>query len=224
MAEEKSGFRNVIIGFVGRKWSGKSRNLTEFLVTRPRVIVVDPNGEHDWSPNEIDSLDVLREFVKANKDRRFWAANYVPGENIEEDVAEASRIIFKVGDCTVAFDEITEYCSAGHAPKPFSRLIRRGRHRGIDIFYTSLRFAETPRRLTAQTDQFFLFKQAEPSDLDGIAARCGVDVAALVDGLDEHEYIKWDIWNGVTEQPERQVVPAVATESKPGTIRLRIVS
>lgn len=201
MANENPDYKNQIIGFIGRKYSGKSENLTRFLVQRDRVILVDPNGEHEWSPNEFDSLDQLREFFKWNRKQQYWCANFVPGEDIEEDVSEASRIIFNSGgDCTVAFDEITEYSSAGHAPKPFLRLIRRGRHRSIDIFYTSLRFAETPRKLTAQTDQFFLFRQAEPSDLEGIAKRCGPDVAAIVENLGEHDYVKWDIWNGITER------------------------
>lgn len=186
-------FHNQIVGIIGRKYEGKSTELEKLLVSQDRIIVIDPNGEHDWSPNELDSLEELREFLKWASKRKLWAATFVPGEDIEEDVTEACRIIFKSeGNCAVAFDEITEYCSAGHAPKPFSRLVRRGRHKEIDIFYTSLRFAETPRRLTAQTDKFILFQQAEPSDLDGIAKRCGREVADQVARLGEHEHIEWE--------------------------------
>jgi hypothetical protein len=186
--------QNRIVGIIGRKGEGKSTELENLLLSRDRIIIVDPNGEHDWSPNELDNLDQLREFVKWSGKRKLWAANFVPGEDIEEDVSEASRIIFNsCHDCAVAFDEITEYCSAGYAPKPFSRLVRRGRHKELDIFYTSLRFAETPRRLTAQTDKFILFQQAEPSDLDGIAKRCGPDVADRVAGLGKHEKLVWEV-------------------------------
>src|SRR5690348_18446762 len=93
MPSEKPDFKNVIVGFIGRKFSGKSTHLTESLVQRDRVIVVDPNGEHDWSPNEIESLDVLREFFKWNRRREQWAANFVPGENRSEErrVGKACR-------------------------------------------------------------------------------------------------------------------------------------
>lgn len=200
MSETSHEIQNRIVGIIGRKGEGKSTELEKLLSSLPRIIAVDPNGEHDWLPNEIDSLDQLREFFRWAGKRKLWAANFVPGEEIEEDVSEASRIIFNSpGHCAAAFDEITEYCSAGHAPKPFSRLVRRGRHRQIDIFYTSLRFAETPRRLTAQTDRFILFQQAEPSDLDGIAKRCGRDVADLVAHLGAHERIIWDARGGLID-------------------------
>lgn len=197
--------QNRIVGIIGRKGEGKSTKLEELLASQPRIIVVDPNGEHQWTPNELYSLDQLRDFFKWNRKRSLWAANFVPGEEIEEDVSEASRVIFdSSGHCAAAFDEITEYCSAGHAPKPFSRLVRRGRHKEIDIFYTSLRFAETPRRLTAQTDRFILFQQAEPSDLDGIAKRCGREVADQVAHLGAHEYVVWDA------RQSAEIAPGVA--------------
>lgn len=187
--------QNRIVGIIGRKGRGKSTELQKLLVSRDRIVVIDPNGEHDsWSPNEVDSIDDLREFFGWSRKQRQWATTFVPGEDIDEDVSAASRLIFQsASDCVVAFDEITEYCSAGYAPRPFSRLVRRGRHRRIDIFYTSLRFAETPRRLTAQTDRFILFQQAEPSDLDGIAKRCGRDVADRVAHLKGHEQVVWDV-------------------------------
>lgn len=220
MAKENPDFKNVVIAFIGRRYTGKSTHLTEFLVKRDRVITVDPNGEHVWTPNELNSIDELREFMKWGRKKAQWAANFVPGEDIEDDVAEASRIIFDAGDCAVAFDEITEYCSAGHAPKAFSRLVRRGRHRGIDVFYTSLRFAETPRTLTAQTDRFFLFRQSEPSDLEGIAKRFGPEVDGMVQQLGEHEYVEWDIASGLAKTPglyageiDAEEVPAASAQA-----------
>ena len=198
MPADRHDYKNQIVGIIGRKYEGKSTELEKLLVSQPRIVIVDPNGEHSWTPNELDSLDELRDFFKWGRKKEFWAATYVPGEDIEEDVSGVCRLIFnEAGDCAVAFDEITEYCSAGHAPKPFSRLVRRGRHKGKDIFYTSLRFAETPRRLTAQTDEFILFQQAEPSDLDGIAKRCGPDVAEKVRLLGEHQHLTWRARGGL---------------------------
>lgn len=215
MPLENPDYKNMIRGFIGRKYEGKSTRLTEFLVQRERVIVIDPNGEHvEWNPNELESLPELREFFQWNRKKPEWAAAFIPGENIEDDVSEACRVIWNSGgDCTVAFDEITEYSSANHAPRSFLRIARRGRHRRMDVFYTSLRFAESPRKLTAQTDEFYLFAQTEPDDIwgkNGIDKRCGRETAELVERLGEHEYLIWRIRDGLVYVPERLRVAAAA--------------
>ncbi len=73
------------------------------------------------------------------------------------------------------------------------KLIRTGRHRQIDITWTAQRASECARTLTSLTDEFVLFSQTEPRDLDAIAARCGDEVARKVAELGRHDYITWDV-------------------------------
>lgn len=185
--------RNRIVGDIGRKGSGKSTVLADTLQTLDRLIVFDPMAEHDWTPNELTSLDALREFFLWNKKRELWAANYVPSEDLEADLEELSRLVYDRGDCTLAVEEIPLVASAGHMPDVFGKLVRTGRHRKVNVYWTAQRAAEVPRTLTSLTDEFIFFSQTEPRDLDAIAARCGNDIADRVAHLGEHEHIVYDV-------------------------------
>jgi hypothetical protein len=208
MPNQDAELQNKITGIIGRKGTGKSTKLQELLAPCDRVLLFDPMAEHDWIPNELDSLDALREFFRWNRKRSEWAATFVPGEEIQEDIEEASRVVYKAGKLALGIDEISLFTSAGHMPAALGRTIRTGRHRKIDIYWTGLRANEVPRTLTALTDEFILFSQTEPLDLDAIAKRCGVDVADRVGELNQHEYLVWDVWNGLTQAPARSVAPA----------------
>lgn len=207
MASEPE-LQNKITGIIGRKGTGKSTKLEELLSVRDRVLVLDPMAEHDWTPNEISSLETLSEFFRWNRKKQQWAASFVPGESIDEDVEDASRIAYKAGDHAIGIDEISLFSSAGHMPKALGRMIRTGRHRKMDIYWTGLRANEVPRTLTSVTDEFILFSQTEPLDLDAIAKRCGVDIAERVGELKLHEYLVWDVWNGLTFESKAPSQPA----------------
>lgn len=209
MASETE-LQNKITGIIGRKGTGKSTKLEELLSARDRVLVLDPMAEHDWTPNEISSLETLSEFFRWNRKKPQWAASFVPGESIDEDVEDASRIAYKAGDHAIGIDEISLFTTAGHMPKALGRMIRTGRHRKMDIYWTGLRANEVPRTLTSLTDEFILFSQTEPLDLDAIAKRCGVDVADRVGELQLHEYLIWDVWNGLTFESKAPSQPAGA--------------
>lgn len=199
MPTEKPELQNKIVGIIGRKGTGKSTKLEELLTARDRVLVLDPMAEHYWSPNEICSLDSLREFFQWNRKREQWAANFVPGEEIEDEIEEAARIAYKGGDHALGIDEISLFTTAGHMPAALGRTIRTGRHRKMDIFWTGLRANEVPRTLTALTDEFYLFSQTEPLDLDAISKRCGPEVAERVRHLPLHDFIHWDVHKGILE-------------------------
>lgn len=216
----KPELQNRIVAIIGRKGTGKSTRLTEILAAQDRVLVFDPMAEHDWSPNEIDSLDSLREFFKWNHRKKQWAGNYVPGEKIEDEVEAVSRIVYQNGNCAFGLDEVGLFCSPGHLPEALGKLIRTGRHKKIDIYWTGLRAGEISRTLTSLTDEFIIFSQTEPRDLDAIATRCGVEIADMVRRLEIHDFIQWDVYRGLT----RSSLVQSAVESEPDERKLRIVS
>lgn len=228
--DAKPELQNRIVAIIGRKGTGKSTKLTEILTAQDRVLVFDPMAEHDWSPNEIDSLDKaatggsgfdsLREFFKWNHKKKQWAANYVPGEKIEDEVEAVSRIVYQHGNCAFGLDEVGLFCSPGHLPEALGKLVRTGRHKKIDIYWTGLRAGEISRTLTSLTDEFIIFSQTEPRDLDAIATRCGVEIADLVRRLEIHDFIQWDVYRGLT----RSSLAQSEIESEPDERKLRIVS
>jgi hypothetical protein len=189
--------QNRIVAIIGRKGSGKSTMLAERLKTADRLVVFDPLGEHvgkkGWLPNELGSLPELESFMLWNRKRGQFAAGYVPGEELEEEVEGVAGILYQRGNLVFGIEEVPLICSASYLPPVLGKLIRTGRHRQIDIAWTAQRASECARTLTSLTDEFVLFSQTEPRDLDAIAARCGEDVARRVAELGRHDYITWDV-------------------------------
>jgi hypothetical protein len=191
-----SGQQNRIVGVIGRKGSGKSTRFADLLETQDRLIIFDPMAEHDWTPNELSapkSIEAAQDFFRWNERKPVWAANFVPGEDLEEDLEALSKLVYDRGDCVFGVEEIPLVTSPGHMPPNFGRLIRTGRHKGVDVYWTAQRAAEVPRTLTSLTDRFVFFSQTEPRDLEAIAARCGKDVAAAVARLGMHDSLEWDV-------------------------------
>jgi hypothetical protein len=167
------------------------------LKTAGRLVVFDPLGEHvgkkGWLPNELSSMPELESFMLWNRKRGEFAAGYVPGEELEEEVEGVAGILYQRGNLVFGIEEVPLICSASYLPPVLGKLIRTGRHRQIDIAWTAQRASECARTLTSLTDEFVLFSQTEPRDLDAIAARCGEDVARRVAELGRHDHITWDV-------------------------------
>ena len=204
MSEE---IQNRIVGIIGRKGTGKSTTLAERLQGEDRVFVWDPMAEHgDWLPNELGSIEETRKFLRWSQKRKLWAASYVPGSELEHELEEISDLYYSVappGPRTFAVEEVPLICSPNYLPEKFGKLLRTGRHRQIDLYWTAQRAGEVSRTLTSLTDEFVLFSQTEPRDLDAIAARCGSPVADRVAHLGRHDYIVWDVADRrLTNQPE----------------------
>ena len=97
-------------------------------------------------------------------------------------------------------EEAPLVCKAGYLPPAFGKIVRTGRHRGIDLLWTAQRASEVSRTLTSATDLWILYSQTEPRDLDAIAERCGREVTDRVAGLGLHGSFTWDVI-------EREIMP-----------------
>lgn len=210
MPNRETELQNRIVAIIGRKGTGKSTKLAEILAEQDRVLIFDPMAEHDFIPNETDSLDELREFFKWNRKKAQWAATYVPGEEIEEDVEEVAKIVYGRGDLAFGIEEVPLICSPGHLPPMLGKLVRTGRHKRLNIYWTAQRAGECSRTLTSLTDEFILFSQTEPRDLDAIAARCGSPVADQVAQLGAHDFITWDVARRQLTQTALKQPPALS--------------
>ncbi len=188
--------RNVVIGCVGLRGSGKSTALREIIRCRPRLVVIDILGEHNFG-QRVSNVDGFLEMLEAVSDRENYALTLQPGRGELAEVIDAvSDAVFDVGQLTLALEEVPHYCSPASMPEGLDVLARMGRHRNVDLIYTGQRFAELPRRLTATTDFFVLFGQREPRDLEALAGRVGRDVAQQVEGLPLHGRLVFDVLEG----------------------------
>ena len=119
---------------------------------------------------------------------------------LEESFDQIALWIYEQGGMTLAVEEIPFLCTPNSVPPALDRIVRLGRHRWVNLIYTGQRMAEMARRLTAATDVLILFQSTEPKDIEGIADRCGNDVAQQVVELPMHGYL---IWDAVTRKVSR---------------------
>lgn len=102
----------------------------------------------------------------------------------------------KIGNLTFFIDESHQVCDAWNSTNGFLKLIRMGRHYGINIVWISQRFATVSRELTANTDALILFRLREPLDIQAIRNRCGEEVAHRVQNLRRIETVNGKIVPG----------------------------
>lgn len=207
--------QNRIVGIIGRKGTGKSTRLADELKSEPRLFVWDPMDEYSWVPNSLSTADAVRDFFRWSRNHSNWAARFVPGGDLEEELEQIVPILYGRGNFALTVEEVPLICTASHLPPNFGKLIRTGRHRAIDVNWTAQRASEASRTLTSLTDEFVLFSQTEPRDLDAIAARCGPQIADEVAHLDRHDFIVWDVGQRKIASDSRRTValPSVQTAS-----------
>lgn len=190
------GSQAVIIGIAGRRGSGKSTMARRLLEQCHRLVVWDPMDEHRWVPNRLTSMEDMDAFLAWASEQRAFAARYVPEGPLEEEFEPVAEAIYDYGGLVLGIEEVPMLCTPGSLPDAFDHLVRLGRHRRVSLVWTAQRLVETARRLTAATDYFIFFSHTEPRDLDGIAERCGSEVARRVAELPRHRFVVWDVVEG----------------------------
>jgi hypothetical protein len=187
--------QNRIVACAGRKGSGKSTKAREILQQSPRLFAYDTMGEHRWIPDTFDQLDEALVYLMESYNYETFMGRYVSEDDDEEkDFNEVCATVYDQGNMMFAIEEVVMLgCSPGYAPKKFKKLMRLGRHRNVDMLYTTQRLGECPRALTAATDVFILFAHSEPRDLERIQERCGPDISRKVASFSGHEFLIYDV-------------------------------
>jgi hypothetical protein len=193
------GAEAVIVGIAGRRGSGKSTMARRLLERCHRLVIWDPMAEHSWCPNRLSSPVRLERFLTWADPQDAFAARYVPEHaDLVGEFEDVCELVFDFGRLVFGIEEVPMLCTPGALPGQFDRLVRLGRHERVSMVWTAQRMVEVARRLTAATDYFVLFSHTEPRDLDGIAERCGAEVARQVADLPRHGWLVWDAVEGKT--------------------------
>lgn len=96
---------------------------------------------------------------------------YQPQFYPEEHLEAVCRLLAAAGNCTIAVDEVADYCSASWMPEMLSYLARCGRHPGVSLCWTSQRPADVARRLTSVSAHLNVFRLREGVDLAWLRGR-----------------------------------------------------
>jgi hypothetical protein len=170
-----------------------------------RLILFDPLSEHYWCQNLIHSEERLHDFLfKHSLDgRKSFAGRFVPQDDPREEFEPFGRMVYDRGWLTVGVEEIGLISQPNYLPKSLDKIVRLGRHQGINLVWTSQRIAEVSKRLTSATDRFYIFRHTEPRDIDALEDRCGSVVAARVAELGLHDFVEFDVLSGeIVEEEE----------------------
>lgn len=155
---------NEIIFVSGRRGSGKSYWTKELSQSLPRCVILDPLGEYK-ADEYFTEIETFIEFQKADKaNPKFFTVSFNPVD-LEEDFDLFCRAILARGDVYLIMEELDQLSTPYNTPYDFAKLIKYGRHYGIQIVGVSRRPAEVSRLFTSQASRFVCFPQFEPNDI-----------------------------------------------------------
>lgn len=180
--------KNIIIGIIGPKGSGKTFLAKQMVMQSPRALVFDP-ADDDYPGIRV--MGNPREAARLAGWKGNWKVHYVPsilnhqqGKAIEAPgLSYCCSIAWAATNCTLFVDEAHFTCSPWTIPEHFMKLIRVARHKAVNIVWISHSFSGVARMLTLNSDKFIFFRIREPLDLDAITKRCGKDVSESVSNL-----------------------------------------
>jgi len=181
--------QNHFIGAIGGKGQGKTTWAMEQFLKSRRGLAFDACGEYKNCLKIYNRIQLI-EYLE--KQPRFRVA-FVPraGEKeAAEDLLLLCRLAFAKGKIDLFLEEADYFSAANYSDPALDRIIRYGRHAEINLTYTVRRFPDTSRQLTAQTDEYRLFRASEPVDLQGLVKRFGTETAEHIASLQRFEHIK----------------------------------
>lgn len=207
---------NIITGIIAPKGRGKTYEITRQITQEPKVVIFDTASEDSYSI-------ACDEIVFGNPSQ---LGQYIGNDyfrvayrtvNLEEGFNHCARLVYLRGSCLFVIEETDQICSPQSMPEMMKTLINIGRHRELSVIFVSRRFATVNRLLTANANRYIFFRINEPIDLDGIAERCGVEVAEAVAGLRPlqlnpviipGQLLRWEETGEWSIEDETQTVPS----------------
>lgn len=161
----------------GQRGSGKTYWVKHFIKGQARYLLYDALGEYDGAP-QFEDIGALLDFCKAHTGG-FFEAIYDPIEH--EDFPLFCRIALTLGNIYVVIEEIDLFATPYLSPPELQKLIKYGRHYGVNVLGVSRRPSEVSRLFTSQASRFVLFRQIEPRDITYFRSIIGPDADRLPD-------------------------------------------
>lgn len=185
---------NKIIAVLGRKGSGKTYLARKMVEGVPRLLCFDPQKEFTDCGVVITDWVSLAEYLAESSTGKFRIV-YQPQFQVSGDedliLKEFNFVCRCVGrqkNMVFVVDEIDRCINRDYTMK---NLIQTGRHSGISIVATTIRYTDTTRDFTAQCDSVISFQCTEPGDVRYFRDRFG-DLAEQLPNLPLYHYVRKD--------------------------------
>lgn len=195
--------KNEVIFVSGQRGSGKTYWVKHFIQGQGRYLLYDALGEYDEAP-QFEDVGALLDYCKAHEGQGFFEAAHNPIEH--EDFPLFCRIALALGNVYVVIEEIDLFATPYLIPVELSKLIKYGRHYGINVLGVSRRPSEVSRLFTSQATRFILFRQIEPRDIAYFRSVIGPDADRLPD-LPLYGFLDIDFSKGPPLPQEPQKLP-----------------
>lgn len=156
---------------VGMRGSGKSFLAREIGAAYPKQVIFDPVADwHDGvvvnSFNEFCEKIVL---FKNPKEGKLIYRFSPDDENLPEQLNEALRIVYHMGDCQVVIDEIQLFCTPQYMPPWLEKLYFIGRHQKIGVTAITQRPSKLNKSCLSQSNHVFVGQLHEKNDISVVA-------------------------------------------------------
>ena len=191
---------NEIIFVSGQRGSGKSFWVKNYLQGLTRYVLFDTLGEYQ-GPRYMEIEAFLGACQKAGDG--YFTAIYDPYSN--ESFPMFCRIALATPQIYVIIEEIDLFSTPWNTPVELQKLIKYGRHYGVNIVGVSRRPSETSRLFTSQATRFIVFLQREPRDIAYFRSIIG-SWADQIPTLEPHAYLDVDFSKGISANPMREPV------------------
>jgi len=174
--------QSKVILVLGKRGSGKTYFTKTVILKRIRrpIFIFDPLGEYPGTKLN------LKQIIAYIRKRKLPAIINFFSESDQEEEA-FYRLIYKLGNCSLVMEEADIYTNPQYISPGLANLLKRGRHKNIDMVFITRRPAEINRLVSAQATTIISFFQNEPRDLQWLKIWAGQE-SIKVQNLQPYEY------------------------------------
>ena len=192
--------KNEIIFVSGQRGSGKSFWVKKYLKGLPRFLLYDTLGEYEGT-RQTDLAGVIQ--LCKDADKGFCDIIFDP---LDDSLFSLfCRVALAMKNIYIIVEELDQFSTSFKTPIEFQKLIKYGRHYGINLIGISRRPSEVSRLFTSQCTRFVIFNQREPRDVTYFRSIIG-EWAEHLPTLQDHSFIDIDFSKGTPSNPICQPV------------------
>ena len=176
---------------VGKRGSGKSCKLREWIRPEPRVLLYDTLHEKTYDEfTRVDRFDELCKILLSNPPIFRIAFTWDGTAGHELDFDRVCRAVYACRSLVFCVDEIDQFVSPMFIPRQLDKIVSLGRHRELSLWVATRRPKEIHPLIRSQVNQVVTFTQTEKADVDWMRQVMG-DQALQAHELAPYQALTW---------------------------------